>query len=258
MNFLVKNPRIDEFDGMSFSDEENSNKGLRFELVDVLNPYMRPIKQVIFYNQAPGLIEDWMNNLPVSRGGNLPDDEENPWSINNVDKNLRIFKNAEFYEYDFGGDYVSRYSRDIKDKNGNVIHNEGDIVVDRGNHPRITRKKTILCQFQYVFEDVLDDFGMPIFDDNMRAKVKIARDENGQAKRTWVAGFDPDSVGESIKRMYELYTGQTSSSSPIPDDDDGADYGDYDNDDDDNDDDVDETTVQTQRRQTNRPKNGRQ
>lgn len=253
MNFLVKNPRIEEFDGMSFSDGENNNKGLRFELVDVLNPYMKPIKQVIFYNQAPGLIEDWMNNLPESRGGNLPDDDENPWSIENVDKNLRVFKNAEFYEYDFGGDYISRYSRDIVDKEGNVIHEKGDVVVDHGGSKRITRKKTILCQFQYIFEDVLDDFGMPIFDDNMRAKVKIARDENGQAKRQWVAGFDPDTVGESIKRMYELDKGQPTSSSPIPDDDDGADYGDYDDDDDD----VEETPVQTQRRQTNRPVNGR-
>lgn len=250
MNFLVKNPRIEKFDGMSFSDNENENLGLRFELVDVLNPYMRPIKQVIFYSQAPGLIEDWMNNLPASRGGNLPDDDENPWSLNDVDKNLRVFKNAEFYEYDFGGDYVSRYSRNIEDKDGNVIHHEGDIVVDRGGNPRITRKKTILCQFQYVFEDVLDDYGMPVFDDNMRAKVKIARDENGQARRTWVAGFDPDSVGESLKRMYELYTGQTSSSSPIPDDDDGADFGE---DDDDEDTDVDNTPPARQQQRQQRP-----
>lgn len=256
MNFLVKNPRIETFNGVSFSDNENDNLGLRFELVDVLNPYMRPIKQVIFYNQAPGLIEDWMNNLPASRGGNLQDDDENPWSLDNVDKNLRVFKNAEFYDYDFGGDYISRYSRDITDKDGNVLHAEGDIVVDRSGNPRITRKKTILCQFQYVFEDVLDEFGMPIFDDNMRAKVKIARDENGQAKRTWVAGFDPDSVGESIKRMYELYTGQTSSSSPIPDDDDGADYGDdVDDDVDDDDDNQTPPAAQSRNNRPNRPNN---
>lgn len=229
MNFLVKNPRVEKFDGLSFSDNENENLGLRFELVDVLNPYMRPIKQVIFYNQAPNLIEEWMNNLPESRGGYLPDDDETPWSLETVSKNLRIFKNAEFVEYDFNGDYISRYSRDIEDKDGNVLHRKGEIVVDRAGVPRITRKKTILCQFQYVFENVLDEFGDLVMDETgTKAKVVIARDENGQAKRTWVAGMDPETVGESLKRMYEPYKGQTDVDAPIPDDDDGSDYGDED------------------------------
>lgn len=208
MVLRFKNPRIictDAEGNDVVRDEEGwENRRLSFELVDPMNPSMRPVKQSIFWSQNPGFVEDWERYLPEERGGMWAPapvedgEEEEEWSLKMVPQTLRFIKNAEFYDYDLGGDCYQVYSRALGD------HEEGEIVCQgRTNKPKVIRSITIIVQPQYEYEAEMDEYGNLKLDANDNVKQKLVRDENGKPiRRGYLKGWGPNEVGPSNANMY--------------------------------------------------------
>lgn len=179
---------------------EYVNKYLKFDCINPINMDERPHRVTCF---AEAVIKYYETLLPESRGGKLPNSED--WSEDKMPVKDRIFTNGEAVEYDFGGQYVQKYSQDIMDGD-KLIHAAGDYVCIKGTKsPKITSRKVVFCQYYYETEAVLNEWGQPEIDPNTFAtKVRMVRDKDGLPIKHWVEGWDPETVGSNLKNAFYI------------------------------------------------------
>lgn len=196
MILRIKNPKIvipQDADGNVIEDQ----KYLSVELVDPLNPSMKPVKKNIFHSTNPGFVEEWEENLPEDRGGLWEPEGTEDWALTLVPKSLRFLKNAQFEKYDLGGKHFMKYSRDL----GN--HKKGDIVRDRNGHVKVYTHVTVVTQVAYQMTPVLDEYGDIVLDANDNVKQKIVLDEEGRPVITgYLPGWELDRLGAQDASMY--------------------------------------------------------
>lgn len=186
--------------GVTIRDQENdyAKKYLRFDCINPINLDERS-HRVTCFDEAT--IKHYEAILPESRGGKLPDTDD--WTEDKMPIQDRMFLNGESVEFDFGGQYCQKYSRDII--NGEkTIHAAGDWVCIKGTDiPKVTTRITVFCQYYYETENVLDEFGMPVIDEaTFRTKVKVKRDENGLPIKHWTKGWEPEVIGANLRDNF--------------------------------------------------------
>lgn len=202
MNYRLTNFEIKVAQGNRISGQE-SNGYLSCTAFNPMNRFEKSHNIAIF---DKGMVEYYKTKLPKSKGGLLPDEN---WDENAMDPQDRIFVNGCTVEYDLGALYCRKYTSDIIDANGVVIPGKeaGQIICDANGNPIVFNKISVFCQYAFKTEAVFDDFGMPVIDPATgNTKIKIIRDEAGRPIEQWVAGWSPEEVGQSMRRLLTPYT----------------------------------------------------
>ena len=201
MNYKLTNFMIKEANGNRISGLDNASEYLTCSAFNPMNRFEKSHNIAIFDR---GTVEYYKNILPKSRGGILPDEG---WSEANMDNMDKVFLNGIMYEYDLGGWYCRKYTADIIDSNGNPIQGkrQGDIICNQNGTPIIFNKISVFCQYQFKTEPLVDQYGMPRFSDTGIPLTQIVRDKDGRPIESWVAGWSPAEVGESMRRLLTPY-----------------------------------------------------
>lgn len=202
MNYRLTNFEIKVAKGNRISGQED-NGYLSCTAFNPMNRFEKSHNIAIF---DKGMVEYYKSKLPRSKGGVLPDEG---WDENAMDPQDRVFINGCTVEYNLSGLYCRKYTSDIVDANGVVVPGKeaGKIICDANNNPIVFDKISVFCQYAFKTEAIVDDFGMPIIDPKTGAsKIKIMRDENGRPIEEWVAGWSPEEVGQSMRRLLTPYT----------------------------------------------------
>lgn len=198
------------------NNESSSNKYLRFDCINPIN-LDEPTHTVVSFSEA--IIKHYKSLLPKERGGDLPNEG---WSEDNMPIQDRIFVNGQPVEVQLGGNYVRKYTNDIVDANGAIVHKQGDVICYRGTKtPKIITTLTVFCQYAFETEPITDEFGNPIVDPNTFAtKMRLVRDANGMPVKYWVQGWSPTEVCERMKALLTPYTpdlmGEATPQTPNP------------------------------------------
>lgn len=151
-----------------------------------------------------GVVARYKAVMRQSDGGMLPDEG---WTEEKMPKLMRVFLNGSSEEYDLGGAYVRKYTSDIIAADSTIKHKAGETICNRAGEPVIITKIQVFCQYQFLTEPILDDFGMPQFSADGVPLSRPVRDAEGNLVRTWVSKMSPAEVGESLKALLVPYEG---------------------------------------------------
>lgn len=202
MNYKLTEFQIKEAAG-SRVQGQNASEYMSCVAFNPMNRFEKTHNIVLFDR---GMVAYYKQKLPISRGGLLPDES---WSEEGMDPRDRIFVNGIMVEYPLNGLYCRRYTNDIVDANGNVINGKakGDIICGANGLPIIFDKISVFCQYEFKTESVLDEYGYPKIDPATgNPMMRVLRDANGMPIESWVAGWSPSEVGESMRRLLTPYT----------------------------------------------------
>lgn len=199
MNYKLINFSIEKAKGNSIADENGAYQASEYLKCAAMNPFdpQEPTHNVV--NFDPNIVKLYKTMLPAKRGGDLPD--EDSWTEGSIKPIYRVLLNAMSMEYDLGGDYCRQYTRSIVNAGGETVHEAGDIVCNEDGTPRVFSKVLIFVRYAFETEPVLDASGMPKFDADGNPMQKVMRDEHGQPIKSWVKGWSPTEVGESMRRL---------------------------------------------------------
>lgn len=179
----------------------NSSNGkyLQFTCINPCNIDEPPHKVTTFNEQ---MVKYYEKLLPKKLGGLL---EDEGWTEEGMPKEARVFVNGQAVQVDLGGNFVQKYSNDIV-RGEQVLHEKGDVICYRDtNTPKIITTATVFCQYYFEMVEEVDEFGMPILDENFRPKKKMLRDKDGLPIKRWVQGWSPEERIEERKSMLTPY-----------------------------------------------------
>lgn len=191
---------VENTNGTKIGDRESGNKYLRFACINPTNMEEGAHNVVIFDQE---IVKQYEQLLPERLGGKLPDEG---WDENKMPIQTRVFTNGSCEPFEFGGQYVQKYSNDIIDSNGVVVHAKGDYVCYKGtNNPKITTSITVFCKYEFEMETVIDEFGMPVVDPKTFAtKMRIIRDKDGMPIKHWCKGWSPEDIGSRMRENFYI------------------------------------------------------
>lgn len=199
MNYKLINFTIEKSNGNSVANAAGKYEASEYLKCAAMNPFdpQEPTHNVVNFDQ--NIVKLYKSMLPQSRGGELPDDES--WTEGNLKPIYRVLLNAMSMEYDLGGDYCRTYTTPIINAEGETVHDAGDVVCNADKTPKVFSKILIFVRYAFETEPVLDASGMPKFDAEGNPMQKVMRDEHGQPIKSWVKGWSPSEVGESMRRL---------------------------------------------------------
>ena len=204
MNYLLSNFQIKEATG---GNKISGREGQKYLSASTFNPLnaLEPAHKLVVFDQE--VMARYAQYLPQERGGLLPNEG---WSEDNMPQSMRLFLNGTMESYSLGGQFARKYTNDIIDVNGQPItgKRKGDWIRNRAGEIIIYTELQVFCQYQFVTEPVLDEYGMPVIKDGIPLS-KPVRGANGELERRWCPGMSPAEVGESLKTLLFPYQPET-------------------------------------------------
>lgn len=200
MNYLLSNFQIREVSGGNRISGQNPQKYLSASTFNPLNA-LEPAHKLVVFDQE--VVARYAQHLPKKFGGVLADEG---WSEDNMPQTMKLFLNGTMETYSLGGQFAHRYTSDIIDANGQPVQgkHKGDWIRNRAGEIMVYTELQVFCQYQFVTEPVLDDYGMPVIKDGIPLS-KPVRGANGELERRWCPGMSPAEVGESLKTLLFPY-----------------------------------------------------
>lgn len=214
MNYLLSNFQIKEVSGGNRISGQNHKKYLSASTFNPLNA-LEPAHKLVVFDQE--VVARYAQHLPKKFGGTLPDEG---WSEENIPQPMKLFLNGTMETYNLGGQFARKYTNNIVDKDGNIVQGKAanDWIRNRAGEIIIYTELQVFCQYQFVTEPVLDEYGMPVIKDGIPLS-KPVRGANGELERRWCPGMSPAEVGESLKTLLFPYhpeaTTQQTSVDPV-------------------------------------------
>lgn len=200
MNYLLSNFQIKEVTGGNRISGQNPQKYLSASTFNPLNALETAHKLVVFDQDV---VARYAQHLPKKFGGVL---EDEGWSEDNMPQAMKLFLNGTMETYPLGGQFARKYTSDIIDANGQPVAGKraGDWIRNRAGEIMVYTELQVFCQYQFVTEPMLDEYGMPIIKDGIPLS-KPVRGANGELERRWCPGMSPAEVGESLKTLLFPY-----------------------------------------------------
>lgn len=214
MNYLLSNFQIKEVSGGNRISGQAAQKYLSASTFNPLNA-LEPAHKLVVFDQD--VVARYAQHLPKKFGGMLEDES---WSEDNMPQTMKLFLNGTMETYSLGGQFAHKYTSDIIDANGQPVAGKraGDWIRNRAGEIMVYTELQVFCQYQFVTEPVLDEYGMPVIKDGIPLS-KPVRGANGELERRWCPGMSPAEVGESLKTLLFPYhpepTAQQASIDPI-------------------------------------------